>query len=396
MVRFLTFLFFILPLTSKSQQGKVFKETKDYYIDNYSGLDNIEGLWFVEYTILDNVLIDNYGAVKSEYPPLRFDFFIAINQKENLFKGYFYDITKDIFNPKQEGFFSWLNFIRDEESKGYKYELWEKGVFHSGNFIWLDSKTTYFTYTETKRISDWHSSKMVISYRLKKITPSYFENPSTKVENNAERKNLFSGTGFAVSTSGYVLTNYHVVEKGNFIKVKGINGDFSQSFSASLEEIDADNDLALLKIINMPPNTIAKIPYIVNQKISEVGNDIFVLGYPLRSSMGDEIKLTSGIISSNSGYGGSTNSYQISAAVQPGNSGAPLFDSNGNIIGIINSKNTEAENAGYAIKSGHIMPILKLIPDWKNTTANISLKEASLPSKVKILKKYVYIVECFE
>jgi S1-C subfamily serine protease len=78
--------------------------------------------------------------------------------------------------------------------------------------------------------------------------------------------------------------------------------------------------------------------------------------------MGDEVKLTNGIISSKSGFQGDVTSYQITAPVQPGNSGGPLFDDKGNIIGIINAKHVGAENASYAIKASYLMNLIDLMP----------------------------------
>ena len=83
-----------------------------------------------------------------------------------------------------------------------------------------------------------------------------------------------------------------------------------------------------------------------------------MLGYPLTSTMGNEIKATSGIISSQSGYKGDEILYQISAPIQPGNSGGPVFDLNGNVVGIVCAHHTQAENVGYAIKTKHLMELL--------------------------------------
>ena len=82
----------------------------------------------------------------------------------------------------------------------------------------------------------------------------------------------------------------------------------------------------------------------------------------MRATMGDEVKLTNGIISSKSGFQGDVTSYQITAPVQQGNSGGPLFDSKGNIIGIINAKHAGAENASYAIKASYLMNLIDLMP----------------------------------
>jgi len=80
---------------------------------------------------------------------------------------------------------------------------------------------------------------------------------------------------------------------------------------------------------------------------------VFILGYPLRATMGDEIKVTNGIISSRSGFKGDITTYQISAAAQPGNSGGHLFNKDGNLVEIVSAKPLEAENATYAVKSKH-------------------------------------------
>ncbi len=80
--------------------------------------------------------------------------------------------------------------------------------------------------------------------------------------------------------------------------------------------------------------------------MSDVGETVYVSGYPLRATMGDEIKLTNGI---KSGFQGDITNYQISVPVQPGNSDGPLPDSNGNVTGVISAKHIGAENVSYAV-----------------------------------------------
>lgn len=202
-----------------------------------------------------------------------------------------------------------------------------------------------------------------------------------------------SGSGFAVSSDGLIVTNHHVVNGTKNIKVKGINGDFSKAFSAKIIIEDKNNDLALIKIDDPNFQNLGEIPFVITNKSLDVGNSIFVLGYPLRASMGDEIKLTNGIISSKSGFQGDVTSYQISAPVQPGNSGGPLFDDKGNIIGIINAKHTGAENASYAVKASYLINLINLmtIPPKLQTVNVVAGKP--LTEQVKILKKFTYIVE---
>ena len=202
-----------------------------------------------------------------------------------------------------------------------------------------------------------------------------------------------SGTGFAVNTLGYIVTNYHVIDGASSIKVKGINGDFTRSYIASIIVSDKANDLSLLKISDADFKGLGVLPYSITFKNAAVGNDVYALGYPLRATMGDEVKLTNGIISANSGFEGSLNQYQISVPLQPGNSGGPLINSQGNIVGVVNAKHTGAENVSYAIKGSFLANLIES-SDTKITLplAN-TLIGKSLSQQVQIVKKFIYIIE---
>ncbi len=119
-----------------------------------------------------------------------------------------------------------------------------------------------------------------------------------------------------------------------------------------------------------------------------------VLGYPLTSYMGDEVKLTNGIISSRSGYQGDVTTYQISAPVQPGNSGGPMFDSRGNIIGIVNAGIPGAENVGYAIKTSYLYNLVGSVTSTTNIPQTNSVGNGSLADKVRSVKNYVFYIKC--
>lgn len=202
-----------------------------------------------------------------------------------------------------------------------------------------------------------------------------------------------SGSGYAISSNGYIVTNYHVTNGANSIKVRGVNGDFSKDYSAKIIVEDKNNDLSVIKIEDQNFNNLGVIPYIIANRASDVGSNIFVLGYPLRATMGDEVKLTNGIISSKSGFQGDITSYQITAPVQPGNSGGPLFDDKGNIIGIINSKHIGAENVSYAIKSSYLMNLIDLIPTPPKLQTISIVSGKPLTEQVKILRKFTYIIK---
>lgn len=203
----------------------------------------------------------------------------------------------------------------------------------------------------------------------------------------------WSGTGFALN-NGYIATNYHVVENAKSIKVQGIRGSFNTEYNATVISTDKFNDLAIIKINDSRFNGFGTIPYRVKTSTSEVGEDVFVLGYPLTTTMGDEIKLTTGVISSKTGFQGDVSLYQISAPIQPGNSGGPLFDGNGNLIGIVNAKHQGAENVGYAIKTSYLRNLMESATSQNFLPTNNSISGQALTGKVKSIKNFVFMIKC--
>ncbi len=118
--------------------------------------------------------------------------------------------------------------------------------------------------------------------------------------------------------------------------------------------------MALLQITDEKFKGLSSIPYSVVEK-ADIGEKVFTIGYPLNDIMGNNYKLSDGIISAKSGIEDDIRFYQISVPLQPGNSGGPLFNSEGNIIGLttsrLNSKavGTQIENVNYAIKSSYLL-----------------------------------------
>ena len=201
-----------------------------------------------------------------------------------------------------------------------------------------------------------------------------------------------SGTGFFVSSNGYIITNYHVVDGARSIKVTKVNGDSYKKYTAKVEVSDKQNDLAIIKITDPSFSTIGTLPYSFKFSAANVGEDCFVLGYPLVSTMGTDIKLTNGIISSRTGFNGSVSEYQMSAPVQPGNSGGPLFDKGGNVIGVVCAKHAGAENAGYAVKASYIRNLIELLPQNITLPQTNQLTGKTLPKQVEIASKAVCLI----
>jgi S1-C subfamily serine protease len=262
------------------------------------------------------------------------------------------------------------------------------GILNAEFFIFsfgFDTKKTIVNIM-ANGIKENNKSTTAINYEYVKVY-------SNKTKKDISFNNVSSGTCFPISRDGLIVTNYHVIENKRVFKIRGVNLDYNKAYNATLVLVDKNNDLAILKISDPTFGTIPAIPYVLKKEQVNVGTNIFVLGFPLRSSMGDELKLTNGIISSKSGFQGDVTTYQISAPVQPGNSGGPLFDNNGDIIGIINAKHKGAENVTYAIKITYLLNLCESLPTTPKLNQLNTLANKPLSKQVEMLRKFVYILE---
>ncbi|KAB1065988.1 S1C family serine protease [Salibacter halophilus] len=217
-------------------------------------------------------------------------------------------------------------------------------------------------------------------------------NRSSIVQN---KKGPSQGTGFLVNNEGYILTNHHVVDTAESVKVIGIKGEFSIPVTARVVAVDESSDLALLRVESKLVS-FEKPPYnLLNSDSVIKAERVFTLGYPMQSAMGSEVKITDGIINSLTGFKNSISEYQISAAVQEGNSGGPLFNSNGELIGIVSAKISSdvADQVGYAIKSNYIEDFLfeSGVTQFNKTDAKLAGKELS--EQVESISNFVYIIK---
>lgn len=143
----------------------------------------------------------------------------------------------------------------------------------------------------------------------------------------AERKGSSSGSGFVVSDRGHIVTNAHVVKGCGTIMV----GDRGP---AQVIAMDQAADLALLRDATRKGGVFARFA----EEPTRLGEDVAVFGFPLRTILADQLNMTTGGVSSLAGLGGNTSHLQITAPVQRGNSGGPLVDASGRVLGVVTSK----------------------------------------------------------
>lgn len=204
-----------------------------------------------------------------------------------------------------------------------------------------------------------------------------------------------NGSGVFINEKGLIATNYHVVEDSNEIQIEYFQKGEKKVYKAKLVGADKQNDLAIIQIIDPDFKYLSTIPYTLNLGTADVGTDVFALGYPMTDIMGDEIKLTDGKISAKSGIHGDVTVYQISVPIQPGNSGGPLFDLKGNLVGITSSglnKELGVENVNYAIKSSYLKSLIETLPGEISIPKSTVLSQKSLTEKIKILTEFIPLI----
>ena len=214
-------------------------------------------------------------------------------------------------------------------------------------------------------------------------------NDATALPAKAKFEANFRATGFLADGAGYILTNAHVVNKAKNLIVENKKGE---QFVAKAVYLNSLTDLAILKITDTGYKKVANLPYTFPPTTANLAEPIFTLGYPR-----EEVVYGEGYLSAKSGYYGDTTSYQISISANPGNSGGPVLNKSGEVIGIISSKETNADGVVFAIKTNSIYRALKEVnnnSDIKITLpVNNSLKGISRVKQINRVEDFVYKVK---
>lgn len=372
------FVFFVISLSTLYGQVKCSLSQSDFqqYFASKTDLDPIEGIW----TTQERLQVTVYAHRQEDQDETENNI-VAIYRNGSSFDVCYFSLSeiastfgtmfKDVIE-KNGSSYIWKSTNLKSSTVKSAYNLNFDG----------NSQMSYENITVDNQFNVRYQSNS----RYTKIAP---------VNSKPSPKPKSSGTCFLLNSQGYLVTNYHVIKNAKSINIRGINDNYMTSVSAEVVVSDINNDIAILKLKNSY-NRIQDIKYTFQYSKVAVGTEVYVLGYPLRATMGDEIKLTSGIISSNSGFQGDITTYQISAPVQSGNSGGPVFDKQGNIIGIVSSKHLGTENVSYAIKLSYLNNVLQSLPFDLNTNAVNKLSALPFTSKVAEIKRFVYIIEIEE
>jgi S1-C subfamily serine protease len=235
----------------------------------------------------------------------------------------------------------------------------------------------------TRKVNQVQRQNLVLDKKINNVT----DQTTTPIENVEYTS---GGTGFLIDVKGLIVTNAHVIQNASHIAVQNSNGN---DLKAIVVYLDAQRDLAVLKINDTKFKAPSSIPYSIKRRGADISEPIYTLGYPR-----NDIVYGEGYLAAKTAFDGDTLSCQIAIAANRGNSGSPIFNKNGEVIGILSAKQKSVEGAVFALHSKYIY---NAITELKKDTAyqNIkipatsNLKGLDRARQVERISDFVYIVK---
>ncbi len=254
---------------------------------------------------------------------------------------------------------------------------------------WRAAKTapSLYGYTVLRReMAQLKINQKALSRTVRsRLTPG----PAAPVVNNGK----FSGTGFALTADGYLVTSYHVIQGADSLLIEGHG---RPRYHAETVYADVAHDLAILRIKDARFAGFGRLPYTFKTGEADLGERVYTLGYPR-----EDVVYGEGTLSARSGFEGDTAFYQVSIPVNPGNSGGPLLDERGNLIGVVSGRQNDVQSAAFATKSSYLLRLVDSLDaarpsnSYKLPRYN-QLVGSTRPQQVKKLQDYVFVVKVFE
>lgn len=211
-----------------------------------------------------------------------------------------------------------------------------------------------------------------------------------KKQTSPQLQARYTGTGFALTNDGYLATSYHVVKDADSVYIQNAAGNYYKTQIVAFNEA---SDVVVLKIEN-DSFRFAKydIPYTIKNR-RQLASRVYTLGFPQ-----DEIVYNEGYISARNGYSGDTTQFRLDIQAGPGQSGAPVIDASGNVIGIITGKESESAGTTYAVSSEALTELLNTLPEENQIkTANVNrLGRLSREKQIERLEYYTCAIKVYK
>ena len=261
-------------------------------------------------------------------------------------------------NPKSYTDSNIIGFINLIEM--VKYYNIKKFIFASSSSVYGEQKP--FPKSE---ISEPNPINL---YSLSKLSNELSPSPSSPQPPKSKDVAIATGTGFLFGSQDYIVTNYHVVKGTSEVKVKFTNDEM---IDATVVARDIQNDVAVLKLTKSPSFQSREMKF-GDSSMVRMGDEVFTIGYPHIGIMGLQPKYTKGVISAVTGIKDNPTVFQTTVPIQPGNSGGPLFNEKGEVIGLttatlslhaIESMGAVPQSVNYAVKSSFVKNTISTVPE---------------------------------
>lgn len=279
------------------------------YVDSRNGVDPFEGIW------IDSQNVYTLGLIRDDADPMFRHKLFVIESREPGWKA---GEVKLKFRNIATGFSVGTYFMANKRETGMGFET-------SSRYLVALTPTS------------------LGAVALSKAYPR---------EGDGAAHGPSSGSAWHVG-GGFFVTNAHVVENGRQLTLNLGGG----AYPARQVAIDKKLDLAIVKA-DLDAGKIPAVPLAGDVK---QGRNVYAVGYPLGKFLGESVKITNGIVSALEGVGGDPTLLGFTAAVQPGNSGGPLIDEQGRVVGIVVLRLENAQNVNYAVKVDYLVPLLKQV-----------------------------------
>ncbi len=230
----------------------------------------------------------------------------------------------------------------------------------------------------------------------RKINQVYRDNNAQKAEINKIKSKIdpnnftTGGTGFLIDGKGYLVTNKHVIRNARNVVVQNNKGVL---YKAAIVYTDPSRDIAILKIDDESFKGFNSIPYNFRKSSTDLAEPIFTMGFPR-----DQIVYGEGYLSSKTGFQGDTLSCQISINANPGNSGSPVLNKNGEVIGLLSARQESAEGFVFAIHSKYITKAMEELKNSDTAFQNLKMPNGNLKGldrteQVKKIEDFIFMVK---
>ena len=216
----------------------------------------------------------------------------------------------------------------------------------------------------------------------------------SKIPTKAEIKG--GGSSFLIDGQGYLITNAHVLDGATYTSVFNEEG---KEYNAVIAYKNDEKDLAILKIEDEDFEPIKNLPYGIKKSNADLGDEIFTIGFP--NFPRTDVVYNVGYLSSVKGYNGDTLACQIQMNANHGNSGGPVFNKRGEVIGVLSTKLLKADGVSFAIKSKNIYQLVDEFKKSDSTASNLKISSSTSingderTSQVKKIENYVYMVKAY-